>query len=71
MNSCLPDSNNLIYRINLKCTVVFEKESFWVAKRVLLVSKRSPFEGQKDNYWKAKGVHLKKVFVSPHTKKAR
>ena len=36
----------------------FEKESFWVAKRVLLVSKRSPFEGQKDNYWKAKGVLL-------------
>ena len=34
----------------------FEKESFWVAKRVLLVSKRSPFEVQKDNYWKAKGV---------------
>ena len=34
----------------------FEKESFWVAKRVLLVSKRGPFEGQKDNYWKAKGV---------------
>ena len=34
----------------------FEKESFWVTKRVLLVSKRSPFEGQKDNYWKAKGV---------------
>ena len=34
----------------------FEKESFWVAKGVLLVSKRSPFEGQKDNYWKAKGV---------------
>ena len=34
----------------------FEKESFWIAKRVLLVSKRGPFEGQKDNYWKAKGV---------------
>ena len=34
----------------------FEKESFWVTKRVLLVSKRGPFEGQKDNYWKAKGV---------------
>ena len=34
----------------------FEKESFWVAKRILLVSKRGPFEGQKDNYWKAKGV---------------
>ena len=25
-------------------------------KGVLLVSKRGPFEGQKDNYWKAKGV---------------
>ena len=36
----------------------FEKESFWVVKRVLLVSKRGPFEGQKDNYWKAKGVLL-------------
>ena len=36
----------------------FEKESFGVAKRVLLVSKRGPFEGQKDNYWKAKGVLL-------------
>ena len=34
----------------------FEKESFWLAKRVLLVSNSCPFEGQKDNYWKAKGV---------------
>ena len=36
----------------------FEKESFWIAKRVLLVSKRSPFKRQKDNYWKTKGVLL-------------
>ena len=36
----------------------FEKEFFWVAKRVLLGCKTSPFEGQKDNYWKAKGVVL-------------
>ena len=28
----------------------FEKESFWVAKRVLLVSKTSPFGEQKGSF---------------------
>ena len=48
----------------------FEKESFWIVKRVLLVSKRGPFEGQKDNYWKAKGVLLEKVSVKCEMKKS-
>ena len=28
----------------------FQKESFWLAKRVLLMSKTSPFGGQKESF---------------------
>ena len=37
----------------------FQKESFWLAKRVLLRCKRSPFEEQNESFWRAKGVLLK------------
>ena len=37
----------------------FQKESFWLAKRVLLEGKRSPFEVQNESFWRAKGVLLK------------
>ena len=38
---------------------VFQKESFWLAKRVLLMSKTSPFGEQNESFWSAKGVLLK------------
>ena len=37
----------------------FQKESFWLAKRVLLRCKRSPFDEQNESFWRAKGVLLK------------
>ena len=37
----------------------FQKESFWLAKRVLLKCKRSPFDEQNESFWRAKGVLLK------------
>ena len=37
----------------------FQKESFWLAKRVLLKSKTSPFGEQNESFWSAKGVLLK------------
>ena len=37
----------------------FQKESFWLAKRVLLMSKTSPFGEQNESFWSAKGVLLK------------
>lgn len=37
----------------------FQKESFWLAKRVLLMSKTSPFGEQNESFWRAKGVLLK------------
>ena len=37
----------------------FQKESFWLAKRVLLMCKRSPFDEQNESFWRAKGVLLK------------
>ena len=37
----------------------FQKESFWLAKRVLLKSKTSPFGVQNESFWSAKGVLLK------------
>ena len=37
----------------------FQKESFWIAKRVLLMSKTSPFGEQNESFWSAKGVLLK------------
>ena len=33
-----------------------KKDSFWVAKGLLLVCKRTRFGEQKDSFWKAKGV---------------
>lgn len=33
----------------------FQKESFWLPKRVLLPFKRSPFTTQNESFWKAKG----------------
>ena len=38
-----------------------KKDSFWLAKGVLLVCKRSPFGEQKGYIWKAKGVLLESV----------
>ena len=32
----------------------FQKESFWLAKRVLLRCKRSPFGEQDESFWSAK-----------------
>ena len=40
----------------------FQKESFWLAKRVLLRCKRSPFDEQNESFWRAKGVLLKSFF---------
>ncbi len=37
----------------------FQKESFWLAKRVLLRCKRSPFDEQNESFWRAKGILLK------------
>ena len=37
----------------------FQKESFWLAKRVLLRCKRSPFGLQNESFWRAKGALLK------------
>ena len=39
-------------------TLAFQKESFWLAKRVLLPCKRSPFEVQNDSFYNPKGIHL-------------
>ncbi len=37
-------------------TMVFQKDSFWLAKGLLLMSKRTRFGMQKDPFWSAKGV---------------
>ncbi len=37
----------------------FQKESFWLPKRVLLLPKRSPFTTQNESFWNAKGLVLK------------
>ena len=37
----------------------FQKESFWLPKRVLLLPKRSPFTTQNESFWKANGLVLK------------
>ena len=34
-----------------------QKDSFWIAKGVVLGSKRSRFEHQKESFCKAKGLH--------------
>ena len=39
-------------------TPYFEKESFWVSKGVVLLTKRSPFTMQKGSFYNAKGVLL-------------
>lgn len=38
---------------------VFQKESFWVVKGLLLECKTNPFGMQKDPFWNVKGVLLK------------
>ena len=40
-----------------------KKDSFWLAKGVLLVCKRGPFRVQKDSFWSAKGVLLEMLSV--------
>ena len=40
-------------------TYALQKESFCTAKRVLLLSKRSPFAHQNESFCKPKGVLLK------------
>ncbi len=37
-------------------TMVFQKDSFWLAKGLVLESKRTRFGMQKDPFWSAKGV---------------
>lgn len=37
---------------------VFQKESFWVVKGLLLECKTNPFGMQKDPFWNVKGVLL-------------
>ena len=37
----------------------FQKESFWLPKRILLLTKRSPFTTQNESFWNAKGLVLK------------
>ena len=37
-------------------TTVFQKDSFWLAKGLVLMSKRTRFGMQKDPFWSAKGV---------------
>ena len=39
-------------------TYYFEKESFWLPKGFVLLTKRSPFTMQKDSFYNAKGVLL-------------
>ena len=39
-------------------TPYFEKESFWLPKGVVLLTKRSPFTMQKDSFYNAKGALL-------------
>ncbi len=39
-------------------TSYFEKESFWLPKGVVLLTKRSPFTMQKDSFYNAKGALL-------------
>ena len=65
---CL-DSQRVLscYAINIaelifRCkTSVFQKESFWVAKGVLLLFKRSPFTVQKGSFYNAKRVLLENM----------
>lgn len=39
-------------------TTVLQKDSFWLAKGVVLACKRTRFDEQKDPFWNAKGVLL-------------
>ena len=39
-------------------TMVFQKDSFWLAKGLVLMSKRTRFDEQKDSFWNAKGPLL-------------
>ena len=38
--------------------MVFQKDSFWLAKGFVLMGKRTRFRMQKDPFWNAKGVLL-------------
>ena len=38
--------------------MVFQKDSFWLAKGLLLACKRTRFDEQKDSFWNAKGPLL-------------
>ena len=38
---------------------IFQKESFWLSKGLVLECKRTPFELQKDSFWNAKGLLFK------------
>ncbi len=43
----------------------FQKDSFWLAKGLVLMSKRTPFGVQKDSFWNAKGVLLEMYSFKP------
>ena len=48
----------------------FQKDSFWLAKGLVLRCKRTPFTQQKDYIWRPKGVLLKrrgKIALMPKT----
>ena len=38
---------------------IFQKDSFWSVKGLVLECKRTPFELQKDSFWNAKGLLFK------------
>ena len=57
----------LILRQNARA---FQKDSFWLAKGLVLHCKRTPFTQQKDYIWRAKGVLLErrgKIALMPKT----
>ena len=46
-------------------TMDFQKDSFWLAKGVVLMSKRTRFGMQKDPFWSAKGVLFEMYSFKP------
>lgn len=54
----MPDCLYIIMCILGRFPFVFQKESFWVVKGLLLERKTNPFGMQKDPFWNVKGVLL-------------
>ena len=51
--------------INVVLSILFEKDSFWLSKGVLLVCKRTRFAPQKDSFCNAKGLVLEMRGICP------